>query len=289
MRVLLQKSNRLDDATEPSPYLSWRTGRGTNRICLLIAAYRSDSTMSQPLDNEPAPPTSSHPRRLVFLGMLLIAAAAFAIFWYGTATGSDLRHRHVVHLWMNAHPFLAPLALIGLYMLLSLSIALPVWPLQLIAGRSLGLIEGIIVCEIGSTLAAGLSAWMAEWAIGDVFRRRVESKIKKLRDLEQKLDHNGLLVVMATRLLHVVPFGLSNYLFGLLGITVRQVMVGTFLGNLPAVCWYVGLGAYSDLGWRNLSHHWIFFSALLALNLLLLGLLRLRYLRPEWFRKIGVE
>jgi len=246
--------------------------------------------MSEPLESEPVLPLPpSHPRRLIFLGVLLVAALAFGYFWYFTPTGSDMRHGHVVRHWMDAHPYYAPLALIGLYLVLSLTIALPVWPIQVIAGRSLGLIEGVIVCEIGSTLAAGLSAWMAEWAVGDLFARRVESKIKKLRDLEQKLDHNGLLVVMTTRLLHIVPFGISNYLFGLLHITVRQVMVGTLLGNLPAVCWYVGLGAFSDLGWKNLGKHWIFFSVLLAMNLVLLGLMRLRYLRPEWFRKIGIE
>lgn len=235
------------------------------------------------------PTSRTHPGRIVFIALLLLAAIAFAYFWYWTPTGTEMRHQRVVHHWMIAHPLIAPLALIGLYMVLSLTIALPVWPIQVIAGRSLGLLEGIIVCEIGSTLAAGLSAWMAEWAFGDFFAARVESKIKKLRDLEAKLDHNGLLVVMATRLLHVVPFGLSNYLFGLLHISARSVMLGTLLGNLPAVCWYVGLGAFSDLGWSNLSRHWIFFSILAAINLLLLALLHLRYRRPEWFRRMGIE
>jgi len=237
-----------------------------------------------------AVPTSrTHPGRIIVIALLLLAAIAFAYFWYYTPAGTEMRHNRVVHHWMIAHPLIAPLALVGLYMLLSLTIALPVWPVQVIAGRSLGLVEGIIVCEIGSTLAAGLSAWMAEWAFGDFFATRVENKITKLRELEQKLDHNGLLVVMATRLLHVVPFGLSNYLFGLLHISARSVMLGTFLGNLPAVCWYVGLGAFSDLGWSNLSKHWIFFTILAVINLLLLGLLRLRYRRPEWFRRMGIE
>ncbi len=244
--------------------------------------------MTQPLDDQPPAP-STHPSRVVLISLLLVAALAFAYFWYYTPTGSDLRHRQVVHHWMIAHPLIAPLALIGLYVVLSLTIAMPVWPVQVIAGRSLGLVEGILVCEIGSTLAAGLSAWMAEWAIGDLFARRVESRIQKLKDLEAKLDHNGLLVVMATRLLHIVPFGLSNYLFGLLHISVRSVMLGTLAGNLPAVCWYVGIGAFSDLGWKNLSNHWIFFSVLAAINLLLLALLRLRYRRPEWFRRMGIE
>jgi len=244
--------------------------------------------MTDEVETTPAP-VSSHPARIAFISVLLIAALAFAWFWFHTQTGTELRHQHVIHHWMIAHPLIAPLALIGLYLVLSVTIALPVWPLQVIAGRSLGLIEGIIVCEIGSTLAAGLSAWMAEWAIGDLFARRVESKIKKLKDLESKLDHNGLLVVMATRLLHIVPFGLSNYLFGLLHISLRSVMLGTVLGNLPAVCWYVGIGAFSDLGWSNLSKHWIFFSVLAGMNLAMLGLLRLRYRNPEWFRKMGIE
>ena len=43
----------------------------------------------------------------------------------------------------------------------------------------------------------------------------------KLRKLDEKLDHNGLLVIMLARLMHVVPFGISNFMFGLIGISVE--------------------------------------------------------------------
>jgi len=238
---------------------------------------------------------ASHPRRIYLLIVLVLIAASFAYFWFLTATGKQWREEHVIAHWMQAHRVIAPLALFAVYLVMA-TLAMPVWWVQLIAGRQFGLWEGILVCQTAATLSAGLTAWLARWTAGDLVDAKANTSMKKLRSLEDKLGHNGLLVVMATRLVHIVPFGLSNYLFGLLHISVRSVLIGTLLGNLPAVAWIVGAGSFvSNTGahlhfsWASLREHGVFFGSLALLNLLLLGLLRLRYLRPEWFRKIGIE
>src|SRR5947209_18311661 len=106
----------------------------------------------------------------------------------------------------------------------------------------------------------------------------------RLHNLNEKLGHNGLLVVMGVRLCHVLPFGLSNYLFGLTRITVMDIIIGTFAGNLPTIAVGTAVGAAP-----HLLHDWRFLCSLAAINLLLLVPLILRYLKPEWFRRIGVE
>ncbi len=243
--------------------------------------------------DQPAEPTG-HPQRIALLLLLVALAGAFAYFWYFTPTGADWRTRHVIAHWMADHPLLAPLGLAVIYIVLA-TLAMPVWWVQLIAGRTFGLVEGIAVCQTAATISAGLTAWLAHWSAGDFLAAKAAGSMKKLRDLEDKLGHNGLLVVMATRLVHVVPFGLSNYVFGLLRIPTRQVVLGTLFGNLPAVAWLVGAGwflrngVHLGLGWADLREHWWFFAGLVTMNLVLLGLLRLRYLRPEWFRKMGIE
>ena len=67
-----------------------------------------------------------------------------------------------------------------------------------------------------------LSLALSRWLIGDWFLHRVADRMAKLRKLEENLGHNGLLVVMAIRLTHVVPFGISNYLLGLTTITLMD-------------------------------------------------------------------
>ena len=70
-----------------------------------------------------------------------------------------------------------------------------------------------------------------------------EAKHTRLRALDEKMGHNGLLIVMASRLMHFLPFGVSNYLFGITRITLMDVILGTFLGNAPAIAFYVAVGA----------------------------------------------
>jgi uncharacterized membrane protein YdjX (TVP38/TMEM64 family) len=102
--------------------------------------------------------------------------------------------------------------------------------------------------------------------------------------LAEKLGHNGFLVVMAVRLMHINPFGLSNYAMGLTRIRAREAAIGTLLGNIPAVAFYVGVGG-GYRPWKN----WHFTGGLVLVNILLLIPLALRYYKPQWFRRIGLE
>ena len=231
---------------------------------------------------QPAVDSPAHQGRVIVLVLLIAAGLAFACFWYFTATGQDWRERHVIQQWMIAHPVLAPLALIAMYILMTV-LAMPVWWLQAAAGHTLGLIEGIIVCEIAATISAGVAAKLAHWTAGDFFAARFESKMARLRKLEEKVDHNGFLVVVLTRLLHVMPFGISNYLFGLLHISTRSILIGTAIGNLPAIALYVALGTPHPFQNKGLM------VAIVTMNLIALLILPIRYLRPQWFRKIGIE
>jgi uncharacterized membrane protein YdjX (TVP38/TMEM64 family) len=191
--------------------------------------------------------------------------------------GNDARQ------WVAAHPVLAPLAVVTAYVLLSV-LALPVWWLQVLAGYGFGLYAGILWCEVGQSLGAVAAVLTTRWLAADFFHQKVESRMEKLHRLEEKLDHNGLLVVMAVRLTHVAPFGLSNYMFGLTRMPVLDAFLGTLLGGLPAVTLTVTLGTdphrVATFG---------FIATMVAMHVLLLTPLALRYLKPDWFKRIGIE
>ena len=107
--------------------------------------------------------------------------------------------------------------------------------------------------------------------------------MERLRKLDDVLGHNGFLLVMTMRLVHLLPFGLSNYAIGLLKISMTDLVVGTFLGSIPAIALSVGVGA----GYRPSNLR--FLTALATINVLLLLPVAARYLRPGWFQKIGVQ
>jgi len=226
--------------------------------------------------------------RLALLIVLLcvMAVATYALFF--TPYGAQLRENpHVagVHFraWVQRHHLIAPGILLLLYIVGTLSL-MPVWWLQILAGYGFGLWLGVGYSLAGATVAAVCSFLMARTLLADYVREKFEARHAKLRELDEKMGHNGLLIVMAARLMHFLPFGVSNYLFGISRITLMDVVIGTFLGNAPAITFYVAVGAGIH-PFRN----WRFMVCLTIANIVLLVPVALRYWRPQWFKRIGVE
>ena len=231
---------------------------------------------------QPETPAPSHTRRvLILVGIVLLAVAAVWFLRF-TDTGREMFTRDHARQWTAEHRLIAPIALIVIYILLAI-LALPVWWLQILAGVCFGLYYGGGLCLIAATLGSGLTAWLAQWSAGDFFAARVESKMAKLRWLEEKVDRNGFVVVLLVRMLHLLPFGISNYILGLFHVPVRTIMLGTLIGGIPAIALYVALGTTHPM-----QNKPVFFT-IIALNVIALALIPVRYLRPQWFRKLGIE
>jgi uncharacterized membrane protein YdjX (TVP38/TMEM64 family) len=231
--------------------------------------------------------SSTLPRILMLvLIACLIAAGLYVAF--GTHVGAQLRQDpHVFHedvrRWVAAHRVLAPLIVIGLYVVLTVAM-LPLWWVPVLAGAGFGLAWGVVWSQLGATLGAVAAFSLSRWIAADYFHGHVESKMARLRALDEKLSHNGLLVVLVARLIHVLPFGPSYYMFGLIAMTAADVALGTLLGYLPVCMLLVKTG----VGWRH-GHTLRFVLALLVIQGLLLTPVLLRYLAPNLFKKVGIE
>jgi uncharacterized membrane protein YdjX (TVP38/TMEM64 family) len=223
---------------------------------------------------------------LLVLILCLMGVATYALFF--TPYGRQVRDNpHVagVHFqtWVQGHHLVAPAILLALYVAGTLSL-MPVWWLQVLAGYGFGLWVGVGYSLTSATVAAVFGFLVARTLMADYVHEKFEARHAKLRELDEKMGHNGLLIVMAARLMHFLPFGVSNYLFGVSRITLMDVVLGTFLGNAPAIAFYVAVGA----GVKPLRN-WRFMVCITAINILLLVPVALRYWRPQWFKRIGVE
>ncbi len=238
-------------------------------------------------------PTASPGRRADVLrggtGIVLGLGLGVAVWFLfatpaGRAVRDDPRRAAAgVHGVVAAHPAGSVAAFLAAYVAVAV-LCLPVWWLQVAAGVAFGLWGGGGLSLLASAVGAAVTAGLAEWFAGAWFHARIEARAARLRWLDETLGHNGLLVVMTVRLTHVVPFGVSNVALGLSRVSTRDVLLGTLLGNVPAVAVYVGLGA----GYHPLTN-WRFDAAVGGVNVVLLVPLAVRYLRPAWFRRIGVE
>lgn len=69
---------------------------------------------------------------------------------------------------------------------------------------------------------------------------------ERLARLDALLRSRGLLAVLVVRMLPILPFAVINMACGLSALRTRDYLVGSFLGMLPAVTAFVGIGAYGS-------------------------------------------
>jgi uncharacterized membrane protein YdjX (TVP38/TMEM64 family) len=220
--------------------------------------------------------------------ILLVTAIVIAfVLLLGTDRGQRLVHdpqaREEINHWVSAHKVLAP----GIYLIvftLGGILALPVWWMEVLSGFLFGLPLGFVYTEIGTTIAAVASAALSRFLLAEWFQTRVESHTKRLAELDERLGHNGLLIVTAVRAAHFLPFGVGNYAFGMTKVSLRDVGAGTFLGCIPPILTYVTVGAAP-----HLFKDFRYLIGLGAINVMLVAPIILRYLFPDWFKKIGIE
>jgi uncharacterized membrane protein YdjX (TVP38/TMEM64 family) len=226
---------------------------------------------------DPSPQaTAARVGRIVAIVVLLSLVIAAAAVLFLTPRGQILLHnprqlRGDVGRLVSHHPIGAIFFYGFVYISLGV-LALPLWWLQILAGMAFGLPLGVAYTQIASTAGAVLAARFSHWLAADWFHR-LEKSLTRLQSLDETFGRNGLLVVMAVRLCHVLPFGLSNYAFGLTTMQTRDIALGTLLGNLPAVCVYVAIGT----GGHPLSD-WRYVAGIVVLNILLVLPLAVHYL-----------
>jgi len=132
--------------------------------------------------------------------------------------------------------------LYGLAYVVGALLFVPGLVLTLAAGYAFGLGWGIVIVSLASTAAAGLAFLIAR----HLARARVEKLARrnpKFAALDKAVGRNGWKVVGLLRLSPLIPFSLSNYLYGLTAVRFLPYVVASWVGMLPATVLYVYLGA----------------------------------------------
>lgn len=113
--------------------------------------------------------------------------------------------------------------------------------LALTAGYLFGVTIGTVAVSVGSTLGA-TAAFIAGRTLGrDLVEAGISQNPERMK-IDRALTEHGFKVVLMIRLSPLVPFNVFNYLFGLSGISLRDYVIGSWLGMIPATVMYVYLG-----------------------------------------------
>lgn len=175
------------------------------------------------------------------LVVLLLLGGLF-VFFDATGIGHDLRRGDLAEVRERIDGFgvLAPLVFAGIYTLITM-IAFPTSPLTFAAGALFGPVVGIACAMIAATVSATASFLIARhFARGLVLRWLANSR--RFHQLDRLTERHGTLVVVAARLVNVVPFFVVNYGLGVTRVPFRTFTVWSFIGRLPGTLALVLLG-----------------------------------------------
>ncbi len=161
----------------------------------------------------------------------IILAAAFLMQKIGV---SELREL------IGEHAIFAPMIYVLCFAILPIFL-FPVPILAVVAGAVFGLFAGSLYTIIGAMINSVLMFYIARFlgfrAVSD-FTQNSKSKI--LKTLGEPGGKFSLILIL--RLMPLVPYNALNYACGVMNVSLRDYVVATFVGIVPATFIMVNLG-----------------------------------------------
>ncbi len=200
------------------------------------------------------------PLKLI-IGSLWLSLFAGALFLWWQAQIPLNEIPRLLEVWLSDFGLFKAALIYVLFYAVRPLILLPATLLTMASGLIFGPWLGTLFTLIGENASANLAFVIARWFGRQAVTKHVD---QRLRDWDQKLQHNGLVSVLIMRLT-MLPFDAVNYGCGLTAIRQRDFALGTLFGILPSMTGFVLLGGTVAAG---VEHR----QLIIALSLLFLGL-----------------
>jgi uncharacterized membrane protein YdjX (TVP38/TMEM64 family) len=136
---------------------------------------------------------------------------------------------------------LAPILYVPLFVIANFAIAWVI--LAGAAGLLFGTAAGTPLALAGVTAAALTQMAVARRLAGEHRGRLLPQRTRRI---EGFLTENGLIAVMESRIVPLLPYGVVNYSGGLTHLSYRDMALGTVIGAAPKVFAYTALGGSLD-------------------------------------------
>lgn len=185
--------------------------------------------------DDPGPDPRAARLRLVGFGIVVVLATVFFLTQDGLSRAS-------VEVALDDAGVWAPVAYVVAYAALTV-LFFPGAVLTVVGGVVFGSVQGTVLTIIGATLGA-TAAFLLGRRIG---RSSVEALAgERATRVDDWLTRRGFVAVLYTRLLPIVPFNALNYVSGVTGVRLRDYVIGTVVGIIPATFAFSSLGSNID-------------------------------------------
>jgi uncharacterized membrane protein YdjX (TVP38/TMEM64 family) len=142
--------------------------------------------------------------------------------------------------WASAHGFIGVGIFVIVYALIA-SACVPASPLTLAAGAFFGPVIGSLASLTGLAASAGLGFLIARYIARAPLERRLK-KSPRFHMIDRAIGQEGWKIVGLLRLCPL-PFGITNYAYGLTSIDFWHYLAATVIGVLPSTVIFVYMGA----------------------------------------------
>ena len=113
-------------------------------------------------------------------------------------------------------------------------------PVALLGGFIFGKWLGTFLVAIGLTFGATIFYMIANFFFKNLIR---EKFLSKYQSLESKFKKNEFMFFILYRFIGGIPFQIANLLPALFNVSIKNYLIGTFLGILPQLFVIVSLGS----------------------------------------------
>lgn len=168
-----------------------------------------------------------------------------------------------------------PVIFVLLYVLGTVSF-IPGTLLTLLAGSMFGFWLGTTVVIVGLTLGSYVAFLLGRYLLRDPLTQWMQKQTWTAR-LQSGLEGNGFRFMIVARLVPLFPFNAFNLTCGVLPLSNRDYLLGSFLGMLPGTMAYVYAGAAGcrlidpllrgELHWKDYPQEAV--GALIAVSIIL--------------------
>jgi uncharacterized membrane protein YdjX (TVP38/TMEM64 family) len=118
---------------------------------------------------------------------------------------------------------------------------LPLSLMTMMAGFLFGLAQGFAVVLTANLIASTVAFWIGRSFARPWIERKIQRKTIFVA-IDRAIQRKGFLVVLLTRLVMMLPYPGLNYSLGLTSVSLRDYVLGTNIGGLPAFFLFVYLG-----------------------------------------------
>lgn len=118
----------------------------------------------------------------------------------------------------------------------------PCLPLTIVAGFTFGMFNGLIAVMVGIALGAAAGFLFARYLARGAVAQKI-ARNSRFHAIDEAIARDGWKIIGLLRMCPV-PFGLTNYLYGLTGVGFWRYMGATIIGMLPGSIAFVYFGAF---------------------------------------------